>query len=534
MPDASPRDNWRDIHFGERHMSTTPTDGDAMTEKHDSRVDSADSRPDPRPPSLADALIPIIALAVLIAGSLALFGLDALDGPLQVALILCCAIVTLILFKNGYRWDDVEEASRGALSSITSALFILLAVGALIGTWNLSGTIPTLVYYGIQVLSPGYFYVAAALVCGIIAMSIGSSWTTVGTIGVGLVGIAGLLGVSTAICAGAVISGAYLGDKLSPLSETTVLTAQMVKVDLFTHIKGQAWTSLPAFFIGCVVFAILGVAGPALTPTPGEDVELAGLNGVFWINPVTLIPLLLLIVLSIRKWPPHLALITASLVAAIMAPFTQHDALTAFVAGFDGSTNPVVGAIQAGWKAMANGFEANTGVADIDRLVSRGGMDSMLLTIWLIIGAVTFGALLEKFGLINRIIDPMIAAARTRGRLYLTVFATCFGLNVVAGDQYIALVLPSRIYRTVFIQRRIAPENLSRLCADSATVTSPLVPWNSCGAFMGAVLGVATLSYLPFAVFCYASPILSVIYGFTGFKIRTLSADEAEALESSA
>jgi NhaC family Na+:H+ antiporter len=370
-------------------------------------------------------------------------------------------------------------------------------------------------------------------VCGIIAMSIGSSWTTAGTIGVGLVGIAGLLGVSTAITAGAVISGAYLGDKLSPLSETTVLTAQMVKVDLYTHIRSQVWTSVPAFGIACVAFAILGVAGPAVQPTPGEEVELAGLDQVFWINPVNLLPLVLLIILSIRKWPPYLALITASLFAAIMAPFTQHAALESFVSGFDGSSNPVVGALQAGWRAMANGFVASSGVSDIDRLVSRGGMDSMLLTIWLIIGAVTFGALLEKFGLIARLIDPMIRAATTRGRLYLTVFATCFGLNVVAGDQYIALVLPSRIYRTEFIQRRLAPQNLSRLCADSATVTSPLVPWNSCGAFMGAVLGVATLSYLPFAIFCFVSPILSVLYGFIGFRIPPAPPDLEESENAS-
>ncbi|MGV9709712.1 Na+/H+ antiporter NhaC [Gordonia sp. NPDC003424] len=491
--------------------------------------DSPDAVPGVKPPSLLDAIIPIVALAVLIAGSLLLFGLDALDGPIQVALLLCCAIVTVILFKNGYRWEHIEEASRGALSSITTALFILLAVGALIGTWNLSGTIPTLVYYGIQILAPGYFYIAAALVCGAIAMSIGSSWTTVGTIGVGLIGIAGLLGVSTAITAGAVISGAYLGDKLSPLSETTVLTAQMVRVDLFTHIRNQSWTSLPAFGVACIAFAILGVAGPAVQATPGEAVELAGLDQVFWINPLNLLPLLLLIVLSVRKWPPYLALMTASLFAAIMAPFTQHDALTAYVATFDGSSNPVVAGLQAGWRAMANGFVAESGVPDIDRLVSRGGMDSMLLTIWLIIGAVTFGALLEKFGLISRLIDPMVAAARTRGRIYLTVFATCFGLNVVAGDQYIALVLPSRIFRTEFVQRRLAPQNLSRLCADSATVTSPLVPWNSCGAFMGAVLGVATLSYLPFAIFCFMSPILSVLYGFTGFRIKRLSDEEAAA-----
>ncbi len=289
------------------------------------------------------------------------------------------------------------------------------------------------------------------------------------------------------------------------MSETTILTAQMVKVDLYTHIRSQAWSSLPAFGLACVVFMILGIAGPAVTATPGEEVELAKLDQIYWISPVNLIPLLVLVVMSARKVPASLALLSAALVAGVLAPFTQASLVREFVGDIGGSPNVVVGAMQAIWKVMANGLTVNTGIADIDRLVSRGGMDSMLFTIWLIIGAVTFGALLEHFGLINRLIVPAIAAARTRGRLYLTVFATAFGLNLVAGDQYIALVLPSRIYRAEFGRRGLAPQNLSRLCADSATVTSPLVPWNSCGAFMGAVLGVATLSYLPFALFCIFS-----------------------------
>jgi Na+:H+ antiporter, NhaC family len=228
-----------------------------------------------REASIVDALIPLVALAVLIGASLALFGLKALDGPIQVGLILCCAVAALIALKNGHKWTAVQEAGQGAMSSITSAIFILLAVGALIGSWNLSGTIPTLVYYGIRVLSPGYYYVAAAVICGVVAMSIGSSWTTAGTIGVGLVGSATMLGVSSAITAGAVVSGAYLGDKLSPLSETTILTAQMVKVDLYTHIRNQAWTSIPAFVIAAVVFIVLGIAGPPVQATVGEAVELA-------------------------------------------------------------------------------------------------------------------------------------------------------------------------------------------------------------------------------------------------------------------
>src|SRR3712207_2527604 len=473
-----------------------------------------------RRPSLADALLPLAALALLIASSLALFGLDALDGPLQVALVGCAAIAALIVRKNGHSWEEVGHAEQEAIASVTSALFILLSVGALIGTWNLSGTIPTLVYYGLQVLSPSWFYAATALICGIVALSIGSSWTTAGTIGVGLVGIASLLDVSVAITAGAVISGAYLGDKTSPLSETTILTAQMVGVDPREHIKRQVWTSVPAFGIALVVFLVLGwVPGPDVRDAVPTSTGLADLDQLFWISPVNLLPLVLLVVLSVRKAPASLALLGSALFAGVLAAFTQPQVVADFVAG---QGNVVVESIKAAWEAMATGLTVDTGVADVDRLVSRGGMSSMLFTLWLIFGAVTFGVLLERFGLISRLVDPMIAAAKSTGRLFVTVFACAFGLNVVAGDQYIALVLPARIFRVEFARRGLAPTNLSRLTADSGTVTSPLVPWNSCGAFMAATLGVSTFLYLPWAVFCYASPALSVLYGVTGFKIEKM------------
>jgi Na+:H+ antiporter, NhaC family len=478
-----------------------------------------DGEPSVREPSLLDAIVPLVALAGSIAAALVLFGLDALDGPIQFALILCVMVAALIGMKNGYSWSDVERAGQGALSSISSAIFILLAVGALIGVWNLSGTIPTLVYYGIQILSPGWYYAASALICGAIAMSIGSSWTTAGTIGVGLVGIASLIGVSTSITAGAVISGAYLGDKLSPLSETTVLTAQLVGVDLFAHIRRQVWTSVPAFVIAFLVMLVIGlIRGPGVHNPVGEAVELHKLGDIYHITPLNLLPLALLVFLSIRKVPAVLALLASTLFAGVLGAFLQPQVMHAFVGGSDYS--PVIGSIKGIWHAAANGFTSTTGISDIDRLLSRGGMDSMLSTVWLIIGAVTFGALLEEFGLISRLIDPLVHAAKTTGRLFLTVFACGFGLNVVAGDQYIALVLPSRMFRAEFANRGLAATNLSRLAADSGTVTSPLVPWNSCGAFMSAVLGVSTLLYLPFCVFNYASPLLSVVYGFTGFKIE--------------
>ena len=360
-------------------------------------------------------------------------------------------LAALIAMKNGHSFSAVQEAGKGAVASVTSAIFILFAVGALIGVWNLSGTIPTLVYYGIQILSPGWFYAATAIICGIVALSIGSSWTTAATIGVGLVGIATLIGVSPAITAGAVISGAYLGDKTSPLSETTVLTAQIVGVDVHEHIKRQVWTSVPAFLIALAVFLVLSVTGAVTISDAEVTSELNDLNEVFWITPLALLPLVLLAVLSIKKVPASLALIASTLFAGVLGAFLQPDVYADFVAG---TGNVVVESIKAVWTAMANGFSIDTGIPDVDRLLSRGGMDSMLLTIWLILGAVTFGAMLEEFGLISRLIDPMIAAATSTGRLFLTVFACGFGLNVVAGDQYIALVLPSRIFKAEFAQAR--------------------------------------------------------------------------------
>lgn len=475
----------------------------------------------PRAPTVLDALVPLVFLVASIGGALALFGLDALDGPVQVALILSSMVAALVAMKNGHSWDAIQSAAQGSLASITSAIFILFAVGALIGVWNLSGTIPTLVYYGIQVLSPGWFYAAAALICGVVAMSIGSSWTTAGTIGVGLVGIAVALGVSPEITAGAVVSGAYLGDKTSPLSETTVLSAQLVGVDVHRHIRYQALTSGPAFAVALVVFFVLGVVGPEVDDTVSTSVELSALDGVFRITPLNLLPLVLLGVLSFKKVPASLALMISTLFAGVLGAVLQSGVVAGFVPG-DGSA--AVESVEAVWQAMATGFTIDSGVGEIDALVSRGGMASMLLTIWLIIGAVTFGAILDDLGLLRRLIDPLIAAARSTARLFVAVFASAFGLNVFAGDQYIALVLPIRLFRKTFDERGLAPTNLSRLAADSGTVTSALVPWNSCGAFMAAVLGVATLDYAPYAVFNYASPLINLFLGAAGIGIARVAA----------
>jgi Na+:H+ antiporter, NhaC family len=476
-------------------------------------------------PSYADAILPLVVLIVLIAASVAIFGLEAVGGPMEVALIVAGIFASLIALKNGYTWEDVEETGKVAFGSIVTPIFILFAVGALIGTWNMSGTIPTLVYYGMKLLAPSYFYVATAIICGLISMAIGSSWTTAGTIGVGLVGLATLVGVSPFITAGAVISGSYLGDKLSPISETTVLTAQLAEIDIYTHLRAQIWTSIPSFIIAIIVFAILGLR---VTVAPGIDTgsELNQLDKLFHITPWNLIPLLVLVVLSIRKVPAQLAIMSAALVAGIMAPFLQREAVMRFIN--EPATSAPIASIKAIWLAMATGYKANSGIPVLDSLLSRGGMESMLTTLWIIVGAVTFGTILEEFKLLSKILDPLMARAKTTGRLIGTVVATALGLNIFAGDQYIALVLPSRLYRVEFRKRGLKPQNLSRTCADAGTVTSALVPWNSCGAFMAATLGVPTANYMPYAVFNIASPLMSLLWGITGIKVERIPPSEVQ------
>jgi Na+:H+ antiporter, NhaC family len=463
-------------------------------------------------PSYADGIAPMLLLVVLIAGAVALFGLQATEGPIQVALILAAMFTALIILKNGHPWEEIAEAGRKGVSSVVSAIFILLSVGALIGAWNMSGTIPTLVFYGIQILSPNWFYLASLVICSAISMGIGSSWTTAGTIGVGLTALATLAGVSPVITAGAVVSGAYVGDKLSPLSETTVLAAQLTGNDVYTHLRAQMKTSVPAFILAAVLFGMIGLmdgsegAGEAVIAS-----ELVALDGLFHITPLNLLPLVLLVTLSVLRVPASLAIMAAALFAGLMAPLLQSEAVLRFV-GTDQTAAPW-DYIKGIWQALATGYRTTSGIAEVDSLLSRGGMDSMLKTIWLILGALVFGTLLDEFGLLSKLITPMLKAARTSGQLVASAAGTAIGLNIIAGDQYLALVLPARLFRREFEARGLPSTNLSRTLADAGTVTSPLVPWNSCGAYMSAVLGVPTLLYLPFCFFNLASPLLTVVVG---------------------
>jgi NhaC family Na+:H+ antiporter len=482
------------------------------------------SSPNIKEPSYIDAIIPLVTLTALIGGSVFVFGTAAVDGPMQLALILCCMVVSLILLKNGHPWESIAGSGAKALSSIETPIFILLSMGALIGAWNMSGTIPTLAYYGIHLLRPSFLYLATAIICGLISLGCGSSWTTAGTVGVALIGIALLAGASPAITAGAVISGAYLGDKLSPLSETTVLAAQLAEVNIHKHIRAMFWTAGPAFLVAIAGFAVLGLRMRNLASSEYIQSELTQLDQLFWITPLNLIPLVFLVVLSLRKVPAAMAILLSALLAGVMGVLLQPEATLRFVN--DPALPAPLAYIKGIWTVLANGYRANSGIAEVDRLLSRGGMGSMLKTLWIVIAAVTFGTLLEEFNLIGKLVDPVLIRAKSTGQLIATVVATAFGLNIVTADQYIALVLPARMFRAEFQRRGLKAQNLSRTCADAGTVTSPLVPWNSCGAYMAVTLGVPTLQYLPFCIFNIAAPLFALLWGITGFKIERVQSNE--------
>ncbi len=479
-----------------------------------------------KPPSYLDAAAPILLLILLVVLAQVLYDGDATAGPFQVALIFCAFFAGMIARKNGHTLPEVGRHAVEGISSAMGAIFILLAVGALIGTWSMAGTTATLTYYGVKLLNPEWFYLACVFICGLISISIGSSWTTAGTIGVALIAIAEVLGLSTAATAGAIISGAYFGDKMSPLSDTTNLSPTVAGTDLYTHIRAMLVTTVPSILIAIGIFAWMGyraeVDAGAFDPTPA----LAALESAYNISLWTLLPLLLVLVLALRRVPAFVAIFSGALFGGVMAVILQPDLVIAF-AGDPALSTPLA-MLKGVWSALATGFAAVTGYPKIDDLVSRGGMASMLSTVWLILAAMGFGAIMDYTGSLRKLLEPLVRFATTAGRLMVSAGLTAIFLNVFAGDQYMAIVLPGTLFREEFEKRRIAPQMLSRQIEDTATITSPLVPWNTCGAYMAATLGVATAAYLPYCFFNLVNPVLSFIFDAMGFRIVRLDEGEAE------
>ena len=479
-------------------------------------------RPDtPEPLGLAAALVPVVALVGLLGLSFFLFGDAAASGPNQVALVFCSILAIAVAWRHGHSIDDLRDAAVASVTAGLPAIFILLSVGALIGTWALSGTLIAMVYYGLQLLSPDYFYPTACLICLVVAVSIGSSWTVAGTLGIGLMGVAREMGLDPAITAGAVISGAYFGDKLSPLSGTANLACAAAGPNLYEHFARVApdLRARRSSSRSCSS----GASARRWSSTPRRRRRASR-------PPSSRRSVHFLRSRSCSRWRscagrPSSPSSSARSPAASSPSWTRRS----------GSSPSPATALPHGlallkgvWATLSGGYVSTTGEPAIDQLLTRGGMASMLGTVWLILVALAFGGFVERAGVLERLIGPLIAAARSAGALVATLVGAAFGTNVLASDQYIAVVLPGRMFRRAFEARGLAPVVLSRTLGDSAAVTSPLIPWNSCGAYMAATLGVATTSYVPFAFFNLINPLVSIAFAFLGLRmLRTAAATTA-------
>jgi NhaC family Na+:H+ antiporter len=462
---------------------------------------------------MTEALIPVAGLVVLVGLSYYLFGDAGANGPNQVALVVATMLAFFVGWRRGHSLASLGEAANASVSSGIGAIFILFAVGALIGTWALCGTIVAMVYYGLKLLSPDYFYVTAAGICALISFSIGTSWTVAGTIGIGLMGIAQSMDLSPAITAGAVISGAYFGDKSSPLSDSANLAAAAAGVDLYAHVRETLLTSIVAIVITLGVFYLLG--------RPGEfdaSAEVSAMRNAFYISPVLFLPLVLVVILTLFRLPPFTTIFLGALAGGVVAVIVEPARVMAFAAAREGVPAPIA-MLKGVWLALASGYKSTTGNPELDTLLTRGGMESMLNTIWLIITALAFGGVVEKCGVIERLVAPIAARAKRGGALVGSLVLSTIATNIVTADQFIAIVLPARMFKNAFAARGYAPIVLSRSVGDSATTTGSLIPWNSCGAYMAATLGVSTLSYAPFAVFCVVSPLLTVAIAYAGIRM---------------
>ncbi|MBL4601976.1 MAG: Na+/H+ antiporter NhaC [Emcibacteraceae bacterium] len=485
---------------------------------------SEDSR---REPSFIDALIPVLALVSMLSFSVYLYGDASSGGANQIALIMAGCVALVIGVKNGYNWREIEKAITQGIANTFGAILILMAVGMLIGSWILSGTVPAMIYYGLQIINPTIFYFTACILCSVTAISIGSSWTVASTIGIGLMGISSGLGLSPEITAGAIISGAYFGDKMSPLSDTTNLAPAVAGTDLFTHIRHMTWTTFPSIGIAILLYLIIGLTSDINTDNIDLSAQLTLIENNFTIGIYLLLPLVVVFLLAIKKNPAFPTLVIGTLTGLLLAVVFQYDVIMNFAHA--NGRNEFIVIFDGIWQALFAGYTADTGDVRMDELLSQGGMAGMLETIWLIMCAITFGSIMEKLGLLKRLVVGMIDMAQTTGSLILVTALTCIGVNIMAADQYIAIVLPGRMYRLEFKRRGLAAKNLSRVLEDTGTVTSVLIPWNTCGAFFSSTLGIATFAYAPYCFFNIISPFVSVLYGMYNFKISPIVEDEVIA-----
>ena len=472
-----------------------------------------------RRPRLFEAFIPVIFLTVLISINVFIFGDDALAGSNQMVLILSAALAAIVAIRLGHSYQTLHKGIVKAIGSAMAAILILLMIGALAGTWLLSGIVPSMIYYGLQILNPTIFLVAACVVSAIVSLATGSSWSTVATLGVALLGIGRTLGIPEGIIGGAIISGAYFGDKMSPLSDTTNLAPAMAGTDLITHIRYMAWTTVPSISIALIIFTMIGLFRSQDGVINDIEPVLAAIDGTFRVTPWLFVVPALVITLIIKKVPALPALLAGTLAGAVFALIFQPHIIE-HVSGIDDRF--AVAAYVSIMKAMYTDIAVTTDHAMVNSLLETGGMSGMLNTVWLIICAMIFGGVMESSGLLQRITESVIKLAHNTGSLVASTAGTCMFFNVTASDQYLAIVVPGRMFADTYEKRGLSPQNLSRTLEDSGTVTSVLVPWNTCGATQASVLGVPTVTFLPYAFFNIISPFMTILFAYFNIRISRL------------
>jgi NhaC family Na+:H+ antiporter len=478
-----------------------------------------------RKPTLVEALIPITFLIVLLSINVTVFGDEALDGSNQIVLILSGAVAGLIAMRIGVTWKTLQKGILRSINSAMSSILILLLIGALAGSWMISGIVPAMIFYGLKILNPTILLFAACVICALVSLATGSSWTTIATVGLALIGIGKALGVSEGVIAGAIISGAYFGDKMSPLSDTTNLAPAMAGTDLFTHIRYMMITTVPSITITLIIFLIMGFTYGSSGEIKDVEPILAALSTSFNINAWLFIVPAIVIFLIVKKVPAIPALLAGSLLGIICALIFQPDVFHQ-ISGIE--NDPWVSTYVGAMKALYTDVSIVTGNNVVDELLSTGGMAGMLGTLWLILSAMVFGGIMDASGMLKRITEVIIGIVNSTGSLITSTAASCVFFNITASDQYLAIVVPGKMFEKIYKERGLAPENLSRTLEDSGTVTSVLIPWNTCGAAQSKVLGVGTLTYLPFCFFNIISPFMTVLFAYAGIKIAKLTEKNKE------
>jgi len=456
--------------------------------------------------SFGEVLFVFLFLIVSLMSTIILFG-----GDPHIPILVTTIIASIVAIRAGYKWNDIQDGIIDGIKMSMQAILILMIVGMLIGVWILAGVVPTMIYYGLKILSPGIFLVATCLICAIVSLATGSSWTTAGTVGVALIGVGMGLGMPMPMVAGAIISGAYFGDKMSPLSDTTNLAPAMAGADLFDHVKHMIKTTGPSLVIALILYGIIGAR------YAGKELDIAGINQLlegladqFAINPLLFIPPLVVILMVVFKVPAIPGLIGGVVLGSIFAAIFQGAGMGAII------------------EASHYGFVSETGIVEIDDLLTRGGLDSMMWTVSLIMIAMSFGGVLEKTGMLNALLEKVLKVVKSTGSLVLATVLSCFFINLTSGDQYMSLVVPGRMFKDAYAERGLHPKNLSRVLEDAGTLSSPLIPWNTCGAFMLSTLAIHPFAYLPYAFLNLINPLVSIFYGYTGITMEKLPEEEAE------